>query len=111
MDNKKKERTIFGCVMSVFLYPLSAHCRVANKLAFADGRLYKKFNKCLPGLFSSQSSGFMRGSFGELFVPLSTMGKGKEPPLSWINVTRKKVLNLGQALKNPSPVLEFLGAQ
>ena len=53
----------------------------------------------------------MRGSFGELFVPLSTMGKGKEPPLSWINVTRKKVLNLRQALKNPSPVLEFLGAQ
>ena len=36
------------------------------------------------------------------------MGKGKEPPLSWINVTRKKVLNLGQALKIPLQFWNFL---
>lgn len=62
---------------------LSAPCRVINKLIFVDGRLQKKDD--------------------------STMGKGKEPPLSWINVTRKKVVILGQALKNSFPVLEFLG--
>ena len=37
------------------------------------------------------------------------MGKGKEPPLSWINITRKKVVILGQALKIPFQFWNFLG--
>ena len=73
-----------------------------------EGFKKRRFNN-LPSSLFSQSSGFMRGSFGELFVPLSTMGKGKEPPLSWINVIRKKVVILGQALKIPFQFWNFLG--
>ena len=75
----------------------------------------KKDSTTFPAHFSHNQVDFMGGNFGELFVPLSTMGGGKESPLSLLYVCmdyrNQKNAKFRADPKNPSSLLELFGAQ